>query len=85
MQQKKSMTVSNNTMQAEGIGSVFKNLWRGSAKTGKKLATNVLKSQAVCWKILQTLLPQLQLEILKMFYQDHVKLKIFMTREEGFT
>ena len=38
---KKSMTVSDNTIQAEGLGSVFKNLGRISAKAGVKLAFNV--------------------------------------------
>ena len=37
------MTVSDNTIQAEGLGNFFKNLERISAKAGKKLATNVLK------------------------------------------
>ena len=35
---KKSMIVSGNTIQAEGLGSFFKNLGRTSAKAGKKLA-----------------------------------------------
>ena len=33
------MTVSDNTIQAEGLGSFFKNLGRISAKGGEKLAT----------------------------------------------
>ena len=41
---KKSMIVSDNTIQAEGLGSFFKNLGRISAKAGEKLATNVLKN-----------------------------------------
>ena len=41
---KKATTVSNNTIQAEGLSSFFRNLGRMSAKAGKKLATNVLKS-----------------------------------------
>ena len=41
---KKSMIVSDNTIQAEGLGSFFKNLGRISAKAGKKLATNILKN-----------------------------------------
>ena len=41
---KKSMIVSDNTIQAEGLGSFFKNLGRISAKAGKKLATDVLKN-----------------------------------------
>ena len=41
---KKSLTVSDNTIKAEGLGSFFKNLGKISAKAGKKLATNVLKN-----------------------------------------
>ena len=37
------MIVSDNTIQAEGLGDFFKKLARISAKAGKKLATNVLK------------------------------------------
>ena len=45
-QRKKSMTVSDNTIEAEGLGSFFKNLGKISAKAGKKLATNALKNPA---------------------------------------
>ena len=41
---KKSMIVSDNTIQAEGLGDFFKNLGKLSAKAGKKLVTNVLKN-----------------------------------------
>ena len=41
---KKSMIVSDNTIQAEGLGDFFKNLGKLSAEAGKKLATNVLKN-----------------------------------------
>ena len=41
---KKSMTVSDNTIKAEGLGSFFKNLGKISAKAGKKLAKNVLSN-----------------------------------------
>ena len=41
---KKSMIVIDNTIQAEGLGSFFKNFGRIYAKAGKKLATNVLKN-----------------------------------------
>ena len=40
---KKSMIVSDSVIQAEGLGSFFKNLGKVSAKAGKKLAKNVLK------------------------------------------
>ena len=38
---KKSMTVSDSTIKAEGLGSFFKNLGKISAKAGKKLAKNI--------------------------------------------
>ena len=41
---KKSMIVSDNTIQAEGIGSFFKNLGKTSSRAGKKLAKNVLSN-----------------------------------------
>ena len=40
------MTVSDDTIQAEGLGSFFKKLGKFSAEAGKKLATNVLKNPA---------------------------------------
>ena len=41
---KKSMTVSDNTIKAEGLSSFFKNLGKISSKAGKKLAKNVLSN-----------------------------------------
>ena len=41
---KKSMIDSDSVIQAEGLGSFFKNLGKLSAKAGKKLAKNVLKN-----------------------------------------
>ena len=41
---RKSMIVSDNTIQAEGLGDFFKNLGKISAKAGKKLAKNVLSN-----------------------------------------
>ena len=38
------MIVSDNTIQAEGLGSFFKKLGKISAKAGKNSATNVLKN-----------------------------------------
>ena len=43
-QRKKSMTVSDNTIEAEGLGDFFKNLGKISVKAGKKLAKNVLSN-----------------------------------------
>ena len=41
---KKSMTVSDITIEAEGLGSFFKNLGKISAEAGKKLAKNVISN-----------------------------------------
>ena len=41
---KKSMIVSDNIIQAEGLGDFFKNLRKISAKAGKKLAKNVISN-----------------------------------------
>ena len=41
---KKSMIVSHNTIQAEGLGSFFKNLGRIYAKAGEILATNAFEN-----------------------------------------
>ena len=43
---KKSMIVSDNTIQAEGLGDFFKNLGKVSSRAAKKLATNALKNPA---------------------------------------
>ena len=38
------MTVSDNTIEAEGLSDFFKNLGKSSVKAGKKLAKNVVKN-----------------------------------------
>ena len=43
-QRKKSMTVSDNTIEAEGLSDFFKNLGKSSVKVGKKLAKILLKN-----------------------------------------
>ena len=43
-QRKNSMTVSDNTIEAEGLSDFFKNLGKSSVKVGKKLAKNALKN-----------------------------------------
>ena len=40
------MTVSDKTIQAEALSSFFKSLGKTSARSGKKLATNVIKKPA---------------------------------------
>ena len=41
---KKTKIVSDNVIQAEGLGDFFKNLGKNSVKVGKKLAKNVLSN-----------------------------------------
>ena len=41
---KKSMIVSDNTIQAESLGDFFKNLGKVSSKAAKKLARNAIKN-----------------------------------------
>ena len=41
---KKSMTVSDNTIKAEGLGSFFKNLGKKGLNVSKKMAKNVLSN-----------------------------------------
>ena len=41
---KKTMIVSDNVIQAEGLGNFFKNLGKISSKAGKKIAKNVLSN-----------------------------------------
>ena len=48
---KKTMIVSDNTIQADGLGSCFENLGRISSKAGKTLATNLLKNPGRALKI----------------------------------
>ena len=43
-QRKKSMTVSDNTIEAEGLGDFFKNLGKKGLNVSKKMAKNVLKN-----------------------------------------
>ena len=44
--EKKTMIVSDNVIQAEGLGDFFKKLGKISAKAGKKLAKSVLSNPA---------------------------------------
>ena len=79
------MKVSDNTIQTERFSSFLKNLGNISAKAGKKLATNVLKSPGRALDITATLLQQLQVEILKQLYQHYLNLLTFITPEKVFS
>ena len=75
---RKSMTVSENTIQAKELCSFFKNLGRISAEAGEKLATNVVKIPLGLWILQETLLPQLRLEILTMSCQHYLEYLLFI-------
>ena len=79
------MKVSDKTIKAEKFSNFLKNLGNISAKAGKKLANNVLKSPGRALDITATLLQQLQVEILKQLYQHYLKTLIFITPEKVFT
>ena len=48
---KKSIFVNDKTIQAEGLGNLFKNLGRSSAKAGEKMATNVMNILGLALRI----------------------------------
>ena len=60
------MIVSDNTIQAEGLGDFFKNLGKKSLNVSKKMAKTYSKILAELWILQRTLLQQQLLEILKM-------------------
>ena len=70
---KKSMTVSDNTIQAEGLGDFFKKLGKVSGKAAKKLATNALKNPSRFLEIGANVAAATQVEILKQLYQHYLK------------
>ena len=53
MPEKKSMTVSDNTIEAEGLSDFFKNFGKSSVKISKKLAKIVLKNPHEHWILQQ--------------------------------
>ena len=63
---KKSMIVSDNTIQAEGFGDFFKNLGKRYSMYQKRWQKMYSKILAELWILKQTLLQQHLLEILNM-------------------
>ena len=82
---KKSMIVSDNTIQAEGLGSFFKNLGKISVNLVKNQQPMHSKIEVDFLKSVVKLLRQPQVEILKQLYQHYLKLLSFTTKEKGFT
>ena len=61
----KSMSVSHNTIQVEGLCDFSENLGKRGLNISKKLAKNVLKNQTRALDFTETLLLQRQAETLK--------------------
>ena len=68
---KKSMSVSDNTIQAEDLGEFSKKLGKKGLSISKKMAKKVLKTLHDPWILQQTLVQQQLLEILKMSCQHY--------------
>ena len=71
--EKKTMIVSDNTIQAEGLGSFFKNLGKISSKAGKKLATNVLKNPSRALDLTAKIATAAATKSQKQLYQHYLK------------
>ena len=80
---KKPMTISDNTIQAKGLGDIFKNLGKKGLRHRKRMRKTCLQILEELWISRQTL--QLQIEIPKMFYQHYTEQSISITPEKGFT
>ena len=63
------MSVSDNTIQVEGLGDFFKSFGKKGLKVSKTMAKNILKTQDELWIIHQTLLLQMFLETPNRLYQ----------------
>ena len=78
------MTVSNNTIQAEGICSCFEKMETISAKTGKKLATNVLNKPGRALEITSNIATAAATKSSKACHH-YLKYSFFTTQEKGLT
>ena len=67
------MFVSDNTIQAEGLGSFFKILEKISAKGSKKLATHILKNPGRSLEIGANVATAAAGRNQKMYYQHYLK------------
>ena len=77
------MKVSDNTIQAEGLSSFFKNLWKISAKSGKKLPTNVLKKPGRALEMTSDIAIAAATKNLKQLYQHYLKWQNFYHTGKG--
>ena len=67
------MIVSDNTIQAEGLGDFFKNLGKVSSEAAKRFARNALKNPSRFLISVLTLLQQRHVKIPKQHYQYYLK------------
>ena len=81
---KKSMTVSDNTIQAEGLGDFFKISGEKGLKVSKK-AKNVKRILEELLRLEQNLVVNLLLQTQKQLYHHCLKCLISIIRERGST
>ena len=62
------MSISDNTVQAEGLGEIFENVGRASVKVDKKLTTNVRINPGKTFGIGAKLVAQLYLSFVRQLY-----------------
>ena len=67
------MIVSDNTIQAEGLGDFFENLGKKGFNVSKTLTENAPKTLHELWTLQRTLPQQLLLEIPKIECQHYLK------------
>ena len=67
------MTVSDNTIQAEGLGDFFRNLGKKGLNVSKKMAKNVLKNPGWALETGANVGTAFFPEVLKQLYQAYPK------------
>ena len=69
--EKKSMVVSDNVIQAENLGDFFKNLGKKGLNVSKKMAENVLSNPGRALDLSAKIAQQVFLKFLKRLYQHY--------------
>ena len=73
------MIVSDNVIQAEGLGSFLKNLGKISSKAGKKLAKNIKSNSGRALDLSAKIATAAQPNLQRQHYQHYPKSSIFTT------
>ena len=79
------MTVSDNTIQAEGLGDFLKNLGKKGLNVSKMMAENVLKNCGSALEIGVNVVSAFASRSPKAVLSSLPEVKIFITQEKGFT